>query len=589
MKNNRGQVVLKGIPISSGIAIGVPFFLSIQEDKFEELDILEKDVEKEIKRYRVALKLSKLDIENLKKSLIKEDRSVVVEILSTHLEMLSDPLITEMVEDKIRALKKNSESIFHLVVNEYIKQLENSNDPFFKERIKDINDVSKRILRKLHSNRKKRITQAPTNSIILANELIPTDTVEADSKKITAFVTQVGGHTSHSAIIARAKKIPFVSKIDTKVLKQTTFGSVIVDGNKGLVIINPNNETLEKYKSLKKAEIQRKIVLSQDKKTKAITKDSIKINILGNVEFLKDINDVLDVDADGIGLFRSEYLFLLEKKLPDENKQFFIYSQLAKQLKPKPITIRLFDIGADKHLIFSFEDLHNFDSNYYHEMNPALGCRGIRFLLRNEEILRAQLRAILRASKYGNIKILIPVVTDISEVREVRRIFQEERENLVEKGVIVSDNIQIGSMIEVPSTAILSNIFAKESDFLSIGTNDLSQYLLAADRNNYNMSYLYNQFHPSLFILLKQIITSANFHKKHVSICGEIAADIRFTKLLIGLGIRNFSISPNNILPIKEEITKIVSKNAEKLAKAALNLSTSQELIELLDSDISDN
>jgi phosphoenolpyruvate-protein phosphotransferase (PTS system enzyme I) len=563
------ELILKGVPISRGIAIGKAFFFSIKEDEITEIEISKNDIDKEIKRYRIALQLSRLNLEKLKKAFSSEGRSIVVEILEAHLQMLYDPFITEVVEQRIINLKKNSEAVFKLVIEEYKKVIEDKKEPFFQERVKDIIDVSHRIMQNLSPIKQLEIAQVPANSIILARDLIPSNTAEARSDKIKAFVTQLGGKSSHCAIIARAKKIPYVANISTNFLKKKKIHSLIVDGNEGRVVINPNKSTLEAYKQLKALSQKKQISFSH---VLSKTKDDKKINVYANIESKDDIDLVINSKAKGIGLFRSEFLIFKEKQIPSQDFQYEYYSQMIKQLKDRNFVIRLFDIGADKNLIFSSCDID--DSFFAHELNPMLGCRGIRFLLKNKKILEDQITAIIRASCFGNIKILIPLVCDLFEIIEVKKMIKSIGEDLK----IDVSKIQIGTMIEVPSIAIMIKSIIPHIDFLSIGTNDLTQYILAVDRSNSDMEYLYCQYHPAILQMIKNIVDVAKRNSTKLTICGEMVNNREFIKLLLGLGIENFSLAPNNIISFKKLLNEMDYKKSKDLAAKAIEADSIEKI-----------
>lgn len=577
------EVVLRGLPISKGIGIGLPIFFSGFDDEVPEVMIPKKEIDQEIERYRKALDLSRKDLENLQKMSILEGPPEIVAILGTHLEMMQDPMITTGIEEKIRESQKNTELIFHHLIEEYRERFSSLQDTYFQERIRDIIDISRRIVGHLRPLGTARMSEMPHNSIILTHELVPSETVEANASLVSAFVTSAGGLTSHAAIIARAKGIPYVANVDVKLLKRIELHSMIVDGSQGLVIINPNRQTLKKYQDLKKVHLDSYKQIKSSAHLKGETIDGYEIRIFANLENPKEIDLLHKNGAAGIGLFRSEYLFLSRKQFPTEDEQFEIYKRMAKSLKGRPLVVRVFDIGGDKKVELTPE---NRDSRYFaaigHEMNPALGCRAIRFLLRYPEILNTQLRAILRASRYGHIQILIPMVSDVSEIRIVREKIAGLRETLKKEGHKIPKEVPLGCMIEVPSSAIMCDALAAEADFLSIGTNDLVQYVLAADRSNPNTADLYFSTHPSILRLIRMIVTSSNQAKKPVILCGESAADPAMIPLLMGLGIREFSVAARHIPVVKHTIRKWRILEACRLAEGALEYGSARDLKEYL-------
>lgn len=580
------EIVLRGIPISKGIGIGLPIFFASLEDDVPEMAIPKKEIDLEIDRYRRALELSRKDVEALQKISLNENLPEIVSILGTHLEMMQDPLLTSVIEERIRSMQRNTESIFFTLIEEYKTRFSTLKDHYFQERVRDIVDVSRRILGHLRPLPQLKMGEVPHNSVILTHELVPSETVEAKGSLVSAFVTAVGGLTSHAAIIARAKGIPYVANIDMKHLKKTEVDSLIVDGSQGLVILNPSRATLKKYQEIQKSHQLSYKMLQSASHLKGETIDGYEVRIFANLENPKEIDQLIKAGAAGIGLFRSEYLVFSRKAFPSEEEQFHIYKRMVKALKGKPLVVRVFDIGGDKKIDLP---LHSPDAKYFKqigpEMNPALGLRAIRFLLHYPELLEAQLRAILRASHFGEIHILIPMVSDISEVRLVREKVVEIQHALRKQGVKTAKHIPIGCMIEVPSSAVMSDALAEEVDFISIGTNDLVQYVLAADRGNSHTAELYFSTHPSILRLIRMIVSSANRAHKPVVLCGECATDPAMIPLLIGLGLREFSVAARHIPLVKHTIRKWRILEACRLAEGALEYPSAGELKEFLSTE----
>ncbi len=583
MSEQEEEVILRGLPISKGIGIGFPIFFAAADDEIPEISIPNKEIDQEIDRYRRALDLSRRDVENLQKLSLHDGPPEIVSILGTHLEMMQDPLMTSVIEERIRENQQNTESIFRHLIEEYKRRFSSLKDAYFQERVRDIIDVSRRILGHLRPLERIRMAEMPHNSVILTHELVPSETVEANASLVSAFVTAAGGITSHAAIIARAKGIPYVANVDLKLLKKTQLHSMIVDGSQGIVILNPTRQTLKKYQELKRGYLESYKMLKSAAHLKGETIDGYEVRIFANLENPKEIDTLIKNGASGIGLFRSEYLFLSRKEFPSEEEQFEIYKRMAKALKGRPLVVRVFDVGGDKKINLLPE---NRDAKYFNdigiEMNPALGCRAIRFLLRYPELFDNQLRAILRASAFGEIHILIPMVSDISELRQVRERVAQIREELRKKKVRVAKEIPIGCMIEVPSSAIMCDALALEADFLSIGTNDLVQYVMAADRSNPATSDLYFTIHPSILRLIRMVVASANSARKPVILCGETAADPSMIPLLIGLGIREFSVAARHIPLVKHTIRKWRILEACRIAEGALEHASAQELKQYL-------
>lgn len=620
------EVVLRGLPISKGVGIGFPIFFSSFDDDDPENPLLPSitpaplmftslgfnemaeaeptaesssvpyepiaiapldssryiskgEIEEEIFRYRQALDKSRKDLEKLQKISMQEGPSEVVAILGTHLEMMQDPLITTGIEEKIRLLQQTTETIFYQLIEEYKERFSSLQDTYFQERVRDLIDVFRRILSHLQLLGRIRMSEMPHNSVILTHELVPSETVEASASLVSAFVTAAGGITSHAAIIARAKGIPYVANVDIKFLKRIELQSLIVDGTEGIVILNPSKQSLKKYQEIKKGYLQNYKRLKNSAHLKAETIDGYEIRIFANIENPKEIDLFHKNGAAGIGLFRSEYLFLSRRQFPSEEEQFEIYKKMVRAIRGRPLVVRIFDVGGDKTVDLIPNDR---DAKYFlsigNEQNPALGCRAIRFLLRYPEILRTQLRAILRASRYGEIHILIPMISDISELREVRKMIEEQQALMRREGIKTAKEIPVGCMIEVPSSVIMCEPLAIEADFLSIGTNDLVQYVLAADRSNPNISDLYFSTHPSILRLIRMVVSAANRARKPVILCGECAADPNMIPILIGLGIRELSVSARHIPLVKHTIRKWRILDACKIAEAAFEYPSAQEL-----------
>ena len=577
------EIILRGSPISKGIGIGLPVFFSGEKDRTPNERCENHGVDEEIARYREALDLSRKDLENLQQKSLSSGPSEVSAILGTHLEIIKDPLITEEVETKIRDTKQSMETIFHHLIEDYKDHFSAVKDNYFQERVKDIVDISQRILGHLKPDARLKISDVPHNSIVLAHELVPTDTIEANTSIISAFITETGGLTSHAAIIARAKGIPYVANVDLKAFQGVNIQTLIVDGAMGLVIINPKKQTLQKYQELKRNYQKSYEKLKNTNHLKPETIDGCEVRIFANLENPKEIDLLVKHGAAGVGLFRSEYLCMKKKAFPTEDEQVETYKKMLQALKGRPLVVRVYDIGGDKKIQIPSDHP---DSTYFSkvgdEVNPALGCRAIRFLLRFPEILETQIRAILRASKFGEIHILIPMVSDLRELTEVRKMISFLREALIEEGHKPAKDVPLGCMVEVPSSALMCDAIAKEADFLSIGTNDLVQYVMAADRANPNTADLYYATHPSALRLIRMVVAHAKEAKKPVILCGEAATDPLLIPVLLGFGIFEFSVAARHIPIVKNTIRKWRLVEACRLAEGALTPSSAHELKEYL-------
>ncbi|MGD2169772.1 MAG: phosphoenolpyruvate--protein phosphotransferase [Chlamydiota bacterium] len=584
MNSNTNEIVLQGLTLSEGIAIGLPFFFPTVDDQVPKFAIAEEDLEKELDRYKKAIYKSEKDLRKLCLNLENEDANEVIEILKAHLEILKDPLLNSNMEKKLYEERRNIESIFQDTIYEFKERFLGLSDSFFQDRVKDIVDVSKRILRHLSLSKDSKFFQVPFGSVIFSKELMPSDIAEVNNNQVSAFVTQRGGLTSHTAIIARAKGIPFIANIDTQLIGETEINSIIVDGFKGVVILNPNLTTLKKYQKTIKGKQGLFDKLQEIAHLTTETLDKETVNLFGNIEMQSDIDLLLKYNASGVGLFRSEYLFLMGREFPTEEDQFKVYRSFVKKLGKLPLVIRIFDIGGDKNNEFILKQ----NKDLANEMNPVLGCRAIRYLMSNEAILISQLKAILRASIYGNIHILVPMVSDVSELMFVREKIQQARKDLEKENILLPKKIPLGCMIEVPSSAIMSEVIAKEADFLSIGTNDLIQYVMAADRTNPHLSHIYTASHPSIIRLIQMVVEAALNNNKPLLLCGEMAADPKYLPILLGLGIRDLSVSSRHLPLVKDAIRKIDLQEAIEFTKEALKLTKKKELQEFIQKNYQD-
>lgn len=568
-----GEVILEGTPICRGIAIGRPFYFKLTEDAVDETSIGTIGVDAEVKRYRLALSKGREEVKKLHKRLLLEKIAEGAAILDGHLQMMEDPLLTTEVEDTIRGTLKSADVAFQSVIGEYQKKCESVSDPFFRERYKEIGEISRRIMRHLHNSSAAGLAQIPKESIVFAEDLTSIDTAEAEAGAVMAFITRSGGAASHAAIVAKAKGIPYVTSIDFEGLTIRKDGWVIVDGRTGKIIINPTSETLTKYQHMRDQLQSHVAALSKGGKLEAETYDGYKVQLSANTEMHSELDLLHEYGGGGVGLYRTESAFLYRETFPSEEEQFEIYRDFVKRMNGLPIVIRTFDLGGDKYLK---------NRHFEREGNPFLGCRAIRFSLREKEVFKSQLRAILRAGAYGNVKVLFPMVSALSELLEAKAVLEEARRELIQRGEKIPDRMPIGCMIEVPSAAIIADLLAKECDFLSIGTNDLVQYALAVDRSNDSLSKLYTPTHPGVLRLIRLVVSEANHHGIPVTVCGEVAADPRFAPLLLGLGVHELSVASRYLPTVKHAIRNTSIVAASKLAEKALTLSTASEVEELI-------
>lgn len=571
---------MRGTPISRGIAIGKPFFLSLVEDEVPEFTVAGDDIEKEVIRYREAVERGKEDIQRLKKQLEQERILEGAAILDAHQQMMQDPLLTFEVEKRIRASRKNAEFVFDEVIKNYKKRFSSISDPFFRERFKDIHDISRRVMGYLRQSVRFSLADIPHNSIIFAKEFSPSDIAEANAVYASALVAETGGPTSHAAIVAKAKGIPYVAHVNFTGMELDKNRTVIVDGRTGEVILNPSQKTLSEYRQLNDKLDKHINKLGQSGILEAETFDGFRIRISANIDMFLEADLLHQYGGSGVGLFRSEHFFLSNDDFPTEEEQFQIYKSIVDKMQGLPIVIRTFDVGGDKRIASRM---------YPPETNPYLGCRAIRFLLKEREIFKLQLRAIIRASEFGDVSIMFPMVSTLSELTEAKHLLHEMQTHLELTGITPRKPIRIGCMIEVPSAAIISDLLAKECDFLSIGTNDLVQYALAVDRDNQSMGSLYTPTHPGVIRLIKLIVCEANHHGIPVTVCGEIASDPRFTPLLLGLGVHELSVTPRYIPIVKNAIRNTSIVAASRFAEKIMALSSASEIEEVLNNEYKHN
>lgn len=561
--------VLKGIPASPGIVIGKAFLLDSEELNIPKRSIKKSDIALEIARFEDALIQTRTEILKIQEKIENEMDSKHAEIFSAHLLVLEDRMVIEEVISRIKKEKLAVEYVFLDVLKNYAKVFSKIKDQYLKERISDVEDVGKRVLRNLIGRRKSSLPEVKDKVIIVAYDLSPSDTASMHKKNVLGFVTDIGGRTSHTAIMAKSLEIPAVLGLEnvTKLAKNSDL--LIIDGTNGLVIINPDRKTQDKY--LKKIENIQKSGegLLDLKDSPSETKDGRKIALEANIEFPNEVESALAHGACGIGLYRSEFFYMDRKSLPTEEEQYQAYKKVVENTKPGEVVVRTMDLGGDKfvsHLEIPYE------------MNPFLGWRAIRFSLAKPDIFKVQLRAILRASAHGKIKIMYPMISGVEEVRQSNKLLEECKKELSNKKIEFDKKIEVGAMIEIPSAAITADAIAKEVSFFSIGTNDLIQYALAVDRVNEKIAYLYEPTHPGVLRLIKMIIDSGHRNNIWVGMCGEMAGEPHLAAILLGMGLDEFSMSPIAIPQIKRIIRSMTYEGAKKIAQQALEFTTAKEV-----------
>ena len=564
---------IQGIAASNGIAIAKAFRLENPDFTIEKKSVA--DAAAEVARLEAALETSKSELSAIKDRALTELGADKAAIFEAHLLVLNDPELVNPVKDRINSEALNAEFAMNEVANMFIGLFEGMDNEYMKERAADIRDVTKRVLAHLLGINFSNPSTISEEVIIIAEDLTPSDTAQLNRTYAKGFTTDIGGRTSHSAIMARSMEIPAV--VGTKVvMEQIKNGDlVIVDGLDGNVVVNPSAEELRAYEEKKANHEAQKTEWAKLKNEHTVTADGHQVELVANIGTPKDVKGVLDNGGEGVGLYRTEFLYMGRDNLPTEEEQFDAYKTVLESMEGKPVVVRTLDIGGDKELPY----LH-----LPKEMNPFLGYRAIRLCLDEQDVFRTQLRALLRASVYGNLKIMFPMIATVDEFRQAKAVLLEEKDKLVQSGVQVSDSIEVGMMVEIPASAVLADVFAKEVDFFSIGTNDLIQYTMAADRMNEQVAYLYQPYNPSILRLVKMVIDAAHKEGKWAGMCGEMAGDSLAIPLLIGLGLDEFSMSATSILAARTQIRKLSKPQMEELAQKALQMATAEEVVELVKS-----
>ncbi|MDE2214235.1 MAG: phosphoenolpyruvate--protein phosphotransferase [Candidatus Omnitrophica bacterium] len=572
------EIVLKGIPAAPGIAYGPSFILDKGEFIVPKRSIATSEVNSEIARFEEAVHNARLEIQALKTKITKDMGAAHARIFDAHLLVLQDATLIDQVTADIRKHKTSAEYVFIKIIKKFVEAFTKLPDEYLRERAADVSDISRRVLKYLMDESKLHdLELLQDDLIVVAHELSPSDAVSMYNKKIKGFLTDIGGRTSHTAIIAKSLGVPAVVGLKDATLKIDNQDPVIVDGQKGLVIINPSHETKEQY-----IKEQHKITATLEKlddlkNLPAQTLDGKNICIMANLELSSEIPVVRKYGAEGVGLYRTEFLYMNRLDLPSEEEQYQAYSQVARAVAPCPVTIRTLDLGGDK-FISSVQ--------IPHDMTPFLGCRAIRFCLERPDIFKTQLRAILRASVHGRIQMMYPMICGLGELRQANAILNEVRTSLKDEKIPFDEKMKVGIMIEVPSAVMTAEALARETDFFSIGTNDLIQYTLAVDRVNEKTAHLYEPTHPAVIKMIQKTIDAGHNEGLHVALCGEMASDPLLAFLLLGMGIDELSMSAASILTVKRMIRGVKLQDAQRTAYEAMQLATGQEVEEYIDVQI---
>lgn len=569
------EPTLKGIAASDGIAIAKVYTLTEPDLSFTKVTV--ENTDHEIARLEEALATSREEVEMIKESARQNMGEEEAQVFEAHLMVLSDPELIGQVKDAITTQNVNAESALKEVSDMFIGIFAGMEDnPYMKERAADIRDVSKRILANLIGVKIPSPATIKDEVIIVAKDLTPSDTAQLNRKYVKAFVTDIGGRTSHSAIMARSLEIPAIvgTKEVTALAKDGDM--IIIDGLAGEVFLNPSEEVIAEYRAKADAFAAQQAEWEKLKDAKSYTKDGHQVELAANIGTPKDLEGVINNGAEGVGLYRTEFLYMDSHEMPTEEDQFEAYKAVLEGMNGKPVVVRTMDIGGDKELPYL---------PLPHEMNPFLGYRAIRISLNEPDMFRTQLRALLRASVYGKLRIMFPMIATLNDFRGAKALLEEEKAKLIAEGIAVADDIQVGIMIEIPAAAVLAHQFAKEVDFFSIGTNDLIQYTMAADRMNERVSYLYQPYNPSILTLIKHVIDSAHKEGKWAGMCGEMAGDQTAVPLLVGLGLDEFSMSASSVLKTRSLIAKLDLAEMQALADKAINDCATVQEVEALVND----
>lgn len=566
--------VRRGIAVSPGVAIGPAFVLEAEDIRIPRRFIRPEEVEAEMERFSRAVESAEEEIRNFRDRLSEEIGGEISGIFEAHLRLLRDPALLEGVETLIREKSFTPEHSVSRVFNRYARRIQGMEDVYLRERVTDLHDIERRLLRSLVGEKREELRSLSEPVVLVARDLTPSQTADLDRGRVLGFATDGGGQTSHTAIVARALQIPAVVGLRTLTADIGGGDLLIIDGTRGVVVIGPDEEMVEEYRRRQASYREHEAALTAEiHELPSETKDGVAVRLMANIEFPEEIPASLGYGAEGIGLYRTEFLYLAQMRAPTEEEHFEAYLKALSLLEGRPIVIRTLDLGADK---FPAE------AGGFQERNPILGCRSLRFCFRNMHLFRTQLRALLRASAFGDVHILFPMVASVEELRRAKMITWELMDELEREGVDYNRALPMGAMVEVPAAALSADILAQEADFFSIGTNDLIQFTLAVDRGNENVASLYSPAHSAVIRLLKMVLEAGERNGTEVAMCGEMSGDVVFTVLLLGLGLRTFSITPVLIPEVKRVIRSVSVSEAEEVAEKVLNMTDSVQTITYL-------
>ncbi|CAK7012768.1 MAG: Phosphoenolpyruvate-protein phosphotransferase [Peptostreptococcus russellii] len=570
--------MMKGIGASPGIAIGKALVVEESEIVIEKKSI--SDIDSELKKLSDAVLISKEELTKVKEKVAQEVGEEEAEIFGAHLLVLEDPEFIGEAENKIKNENINAEYALNEVKDMFVSIFESMDNAYMKERAADVKDVTNRVLRHILGIKVVDLSSLSDEIVLVAHDLTPSDTATMDKAKVLGFLTDIGGRTSHTAIMSRTLEIAAIVGL-SDVTKQVNDGDMIIfDGDVGEVYINPDQKLIEEYEEKKRLFEEEKKALEELKGKESVTLDGKRVELAGNIGTPNDVEGLIKNDAEGVGLYRTEFLYMNNDKFPEEETQYEAYKAVLEGMKGKPVVIRTLDIGGDKKLsYFEMEE----------EMNPFLGYRAIRLCLDRTDIFKTQLRALYRSSVHGKLRIMFPMISSLEELLKAKKICEEVKSELRDENIAYSDDVEVGMMIEIPSAAIISDVLAKHVDFFSIGTNDLIQYTCAVDRMNQKISYLYNQFNPAVLRLINLVIKNAHAEGKWVGMCGESAGDQKMIPILLGFGLDEFSMSPISILRARRLVTSVSQADMKKLSDEILGLTRAEEIEAYMDKFIENN
>lgn len=570
--------IRNGIGVSPGVAIAPALVLDSESFRIHKRFIRKDEVDVELKRFETARQKAIAEISEIRDGVHTVAKDEVGLIFDTHVRMLEDPMIVREIPDKIRNKRYTPEYAVSRVFKKIIKPIKEIGDSYFGQRVNDFYDIQKRLLRNLLGQRAQNLSRLDRKVVVVAHDLTPSQTATLDKKMVAGFITDAGGPTSHTAILANALGIPAVVGLGSVSADISGGDVVVVDGKSGRVLVNPDEAARAKYeaRSLEYQERERRLMDAAQKALRE-TKDGIHVNLYANIEMDDEIETAVKWGADGVGLFRTEFIYAQFGAHPTEEQHFEVYKRAHAKLEGRTLTLRTMDFGADK---FASE------VGLEHEDNPFLGCRSIRLSLREPSLLVTQVRAILRAGLLGPTRMMLPMVGSVEEFRAAKQIIEQVKSDLARENIPHRADIPVGMMVEVPSAAIMIDSFLVESEFFSIGTNDLVQYTLAVDRNNQYVAPLFKHTHPAVLRLLKQVIESCVAAKRPVSVCGEMAGEARYAILLLGFGLRDFSVGPVALAELRTLISRVTSQEAVALAQKALSIHDADAVNAMLEQEV---